>query len=358
MINKIKFLLLLCLSFVSGLALAQSNFKPGFIITNTNDTIHGTIDYRGDLMMSQICRFRPGGYGKYEKYGPADISAFRFIDGKYFVSKEYNGNHHFLEFLINGIVNVYFLRTMEADYYLMEKDELGLTEIPYEESYRIIGNSRYRYRSNKHFGVLNLYMSDASDFYSRISDIKKPTHQNLIRLAEDYHYKVCEGETCLIYEKKAPFIKVNIELSWGQISYQKQNWNYIYYSSIVDQKYINSGIMAHVWLPRANENFYLRTGITMSRLQYSRYKSNLYKFPIQCEYIYPKGIIRPKVAYGISIYQPFNQAVSFMGGVNIKIYKPVYLSFNYETDYTPRDVFLLPQYFISKNLSSGIYVEL
>jgi hypothetical protein len=356
--KKIETLLFLFLSFASGLLVAQSNFKPGYIITTTSDTVYGTIDYRGDLIMGQVCKFRPGGKGKYDRYTPFDIIAFRFIEGKYYVSKEYKGNHYFLEFLINGIVKIYFLRTIDTDYYLMEKDGHNLTEIPYEESYRNNGNTRYRYRSNTHYGILNYYMNDAPDFYSRIMDINKPTHQNLIRLAEDYHYKVCDEETCVIYEKKIPLFKVNLELSRGPISFNGYNWNYLYFNSYIDQNYINSGILAHFWLPRANENFYLRTGIYLARLEFARYKSNLYKIPLHCEYIYPKGIIRPKAAYGISLYQPFNQSVSFMGGVNIKIYKPLFLSFNYEFDYTSREVFLLPQFFISKYFSTGIYVDL
>ena len=37
---------------------AQTDFRPGYIIENSGDTIHGEIDYRGDILMGNVCRFK------------------------------------------------------------------------------------------------------------------------------------------------------------------------------------------------------------------------------------------------------------------------------------------------------------
>lgn len=43
---------------ISGPLLAQTNFQPGYIINNTNDTIHGYIDNRGEIRNMRVCEFR------------------------------------------------------------------------------------------------------------------------------------------------------------------------------------------------------------------------------------------------------------------------------------------------------------
>jgi len=45
---------------------AQTNFKPGYIIKNSADTLYGKIDYRGDLLMGSICRFKSENEGLYK----------------------------------------------------------------------------------------------------------------------------------------------------------------------------------------------------------------------------------------------------------------------------------------------------
>ena len=45
---------------LTGVLNAQSDFRPGYIISTTGDTIFGEIDYRGDLSMSNVCRFKNG----------------------------------------------------------------------------------------------------------------------------------------------------------------------------------------------------------------------------------------------------------------------------------------------------------
>jgi hypothetical protein len=59
-------------------------------------------------------------------------------------------------------------------------------------------------------------MQDAPNLQSKINDIKKPGHQNLIKLAEDYHNAVCEGEKCIIYAKSAPLIKIITRINSGR----------------------------------------------------------------------------------------------------------------------------------------------
>jgi len=58
---------------LDGLLYAQTVFKPGYVIKEAGDTIFGEIDYRGDLLMNNRCRFRVSKNYDENEYSPYDI---------------------------------------------------------------------------------------------------------------------------------------------------------------------------------------------------------------------------------------------------------------------------------------------
>lgn len=185
---------------------------------------------------------------------------------------------------------------METIIILTEEDVI-LTEIPYEEGIKYVDYEPKYFESKKHIGILNYYMKNAPQFQSRIQSLKKPEHQSLIKLAEDYHNAVCNGEKCIIYEKKAPLIKILPELVGGVIMYSNVE-------DLNDKYYLHTGIIGHIWLPRNSEKLFFQSGVLFSQLHSDGEKSDFYKIPSKLEYIYPKGILRPRIAYGLNFYIP------------------------------------------------------
>lgn len=104
----------------------------GYVITNPGDTLFGEIDYRGDLLMGKLCRFKDNN-GEEQEFLPAGIQGYRFIDSKYYISLEVNGRNVFLEYLINGKVSIYYLRDDAGDHYYIDKEGEVMKEIPYNE---------------------------------------------------------------------------------------------------------------------------------------------------------------------------------------------------------------------------------
>ncbi|MFW5658286.1 MAG: hypothetical protein ACOCYF_02455, partial [Bacteroidota bacterium] len=76
---KLKGLILFGILLSTGVLHAQTDFRPGYIIQNAGDTVYGEIDYRGDLLMGRLCRFKEAD-NSIKDYSPYDIAAFRFID--------------------------------------------------------------------------------------------------------------------------------------------------------------------------------------------------------------------------------------------------------------------------------------
>jgi hypothetical protein len=349
--NLIRLLLLAGFLFSAVLVNGQTDFRPGYVIDLNNDTIFGEIDYRGDVLMSEICRFRKNSKENEIRYSPTDILAYRFIDSKYFVAKEITGKKVFLEFLINGQINIYYRKSYMGDHYYLEKEDAQLIEIPYEEGVKHQYDMVYLHKSTKHIGILSYYMKDAPDLQSKINTISKPEHKNLIKLAEDYHNLVCKDEACIIYEKQMPALKMNLELIGGGVRYQNVGF-------IENTFHFQSGILTHIWMPRTSEKLYLRTGFLFTVLEYDGETRAVVKFPFQFEYIYPRGRVRPVMAYGVNLYRPVYQSVAFMGGLNIKLTEMSYLGLYFDADFMPfTHIPLLPKKLLTHSILAGFIIK-
>ncbi len=238
----------------------------------------------------------------------------------------------------------------DGDHYFIQKDGYPLIEIPYEKKKVIIGDdgNKYFLEMNKHIQILKMYMGDAPGIQTSIDDIRVPDHKNLIILGEDYHNLTCEGEECLIYEKKLPGMSINLEILGGYVNRKPTD-------DREGDNYFQGGILMHLSLPRLNEKLYLRMGLLNETDEYDDF---MVRTPIQLEYIYPKSKIRPKVAVGVSLFgMPlppmfwvYSTSISFMGGVNIELNKSFYLSINYDIDITSSGI-------RSQSLLGGIYID-
>lgn len=344
---KLKGLLLLVFLSSTGLVRAQSNFKPGYIIKNPGDTIYGQIDYRGDLIMGRTCKFKSDD-NTVVKYFPGDIIAYRFIDGKYYISREINGKKVFLEYLIKGKVNIYYLRDDSGNHYYIDKDDMKMVELPYEEGKKFVDNKEVYYETTRHLGLLYTYMHDAPVMESRIKTIKKPEHKSLIKLAEYYHNVVCYGEKCIIYENKAPLFKIMPEITVGVVDFQESN-------DMTSESNMQYGITAHIWMPRTNEKMYFRTGLILTKVDFSGEKCN-FKIPCHFEYIYPTGTFRPRFAYGLNFYKLRKISSSFNLGFNLQLNENVFISATSDVEFNTT-MLIIPNSFFSYSLQLGMVFD-
>jgi hypothetical protein len=343
-----KLILIGLLIFTKALT-AQTDFRSGYVIKLSGDTLHGKIDYQSDLLMSKNCKFEYGG-NRITNYLPDSIIAFKFIDGRYYVSREINEKREFLECLIDGRISVFYMRDEEGDHYFLDKEGLELTELPYKEGVKLVNNKQVYYQTTKHIGALTYFMQDAPKLKTRIASFAAPTHKNLIQLAEDYHNEVCEEQKCIIYKKKLPLLKIIPELTGGVI-------NYFHVENLNNKLYFQTGIITHIWIPRVNEKMYVRTGILFSQLEFADGKTNFYKIPVQFEYFYPKGIFRPRLSYGLNFYYPTNTSVSLNLGTNIKLTKSAFISATYEIEFNPT-MMILPGSLLANSFNIGILLNL
>lgn len=300
---------------------AQENNQSGYVITKTNDTIRGYIQ---NVNINQFtrCSFKVNKDSKIVDYLPGEIVAYRFGEnGKFFISKETpstSGNKIlFLEYLIKGKASIYFMRD-NTDHYYIQKEDDKLLELT--EPQKITNNAEGNYLTpQKYTGRLKYVLSDCPSIYSEIDALKLYPDQ-LIKLAKDYHEKVCDSEKCIVFEKKNNPVKFHIGVLAG-ISYNDFKFNATNYTD--DRLGAFAGCKVEIEnLIYALERITLNTGLIFQ--YYSTYKFHIdvyqysysdftgnqilnlnlnataFKIPLTVNYMLTQSKVRPYIGGGIT----------------------------------------------------------
>jgi hypothetical protein len=280
---------------ISSMPFAQGYFKPVYIITNEKDTLFGT----GSIAPNQdFCFFKVNEEGDYRIFKADEITAFRIIDGQYFVSKQIKNpggdNKCFLlEFLVDGEIDVFRLRN--ANRFFIEKENEELLELKEGNDEVISIDGRYYTQKDRTYaGYMRYYMSDAPVVFPEIDKIDRLTQRDLVKIAVDYHNAVCTDEECINYTKALSEMSFTCKLE----AFSGVNYHNAYYTPYY-------GLQVHVWRKMKKERFFLKMGIIYSDKNYENKLSNdadardySIKIPISLQYVFCDGIFKPTIAIG------------------------------------------------------------
>lgn len=300
--------------------LSQSNYKEGYIITMEKDTVHGLIDFRTDHTNSLICKFKLSDEASEKNYQPGEIAGYRFVnEGKYYVSRavviDSLKRTVFLEFLVQGLLNLYYFPEGIGCYFFENKDGtlVAITKKPDE----IIDNSKLKV-DDRYKGMLSYISRDCLPLAFKTSKVEF-NKESMIVFTKDYHDQMCDsGEKCIIFENdyKKKFTKFNFTAFSG-IEFNDIKFNDINLSKMLSFSPI-VGIGLNISSPRLIKSVSIMVDAILSKiagacdysnnLTYSQYsfsgiKSN---FSGGLEYIYQKGKFRPAINAGISYSYFFN----------------------------------------------------
>src|SRR5512133_2248137 len=201
---------------------AQKSFENGYIVTNNNDTVYGQIDIKSNTHNSKSCLFRDTRNETLQSLGPEEIKCFR-TNSKYYVSKEVKidsvRQKVFLEYLVDGIADLYYFRDALNEFYFIEKDgvlsELSNQEITiHVEGDGIDHNDRtFVKNSNQYMGVLSYLFRDGENMAPKIARTDFQ-YRSLITLTKDYHEAVCKDGKCIDYTRSG-LQKIYLEVGIG-----------------------------------------------------------------------------------------------------------------------------------------------
>ena len=120
----------------AGIAQAQKNFQPGFIVPLSGDTLRGEVDSRGGQRMATLCLFRTAADPTQRRYSPTELKAYGFATGAHYESCPLptapgTPAALFLQVLAQGKATLYTYTDEEArTRYFFRKDRSGaVTEL-------------------------------------------------------------------------------------------------------------------------------------------------------------------------------------------------------------------------------------
>jgi hypothetical protein len=217
--NKAFSLTFLLFALLSYALKAQSDFQPGYVLKSNGDTLKGFIDLRNNELCSKKCIFKQKEESQPIEFLPEEIKAYRFIDGKYYISKQVTIDSvpkmFFLEILVEGKANVYALLNDNVNYFFIEKEKEPIYVLKkkirvfdkesnavyeYGKNGQLYPASNYISEDNKYKGALIYYLQEDPDIREKVYRMDLD-QKNLIKIAVDYHNYVCDNEKCIVYAK-------------------------------------------------------------------------------------------------------------------------------------------------------------
>ncbi|MDR1699259.1 MAG: hypothetical protein LBR75_05505 [Prevotellaceae bacterium] len=318
----------------SVFSFAQSNFKPGIVITNSNDTLQGYIDYRTDEMNARIARFKFNLENtEVKSFVPGEIAGYRFTDaGRYYVSRTIEitaGKPQtvFLEFLVQGMLNLYFYHDRESslDFYVFEDKNGKMTYTTRRPELVTTTSGGSLLRDDKQFrGIIAHNFQEYKPVQNEVKDMDFD-HSSMINFVKNYHSALCiTGEECIVFEGKEDrkFFKPNFFVSGG-VEYQSfsKKYNNEYFGNVKltsnnTAPIIRTGV--ELSMPRLGNSISVPVSVYFSKIEWDLkgkvngvltnnyhqiqyFSANRIGVDVSVKYTYPQGRIRPNAEFGLNL---------------------------------------------------------
>lgn len=219
----ITYLFLVNLLSISVFAV-NTEWKNGYVVSLTGDTIRGQVGIHDNGSNYHSCKFRSSLKGEITNYSPADISAYGTESGLVYSSLKVKSvnldDTYFVQFLFNGIVNLYYIELPQDSVYsyILKREDSERTVLM-----RTVEDSKSRPTAIKRIRITTAtVLGDCPEIQDDIRKIKG-NRDELIKLLEKYHHIVCDDIRCIIYAEKKPkrkhFIGPYVGMRYNEVNH-------------------------------------------------------------------------------------------------------------------------------------------
>ena len=252
---------------------AQTNPQPGYIITNENDTIRGTIDYLNDFRNMYTCHFRADGAHDFQKYKPGEISGYRLTNtGIFYVTRTFVVGHKeqtiFAEYLLKGGVSLYYARDAHTQYYYWVDEDGKVARMAYDGEKASMSADENTYRKRMIVEVSQM-LRKSPDAQKRLWKTNYSS-TDLVDLTREYDEAYCtDAGECVqfVFDSKKKYgLKVSFRIEAGvdfntvrNKHYTGENW----IETSCATPYL--GIGADFLIPRFSKSLSLETLLTVNK---------------------------------------------------------------------------------------------
>ncbi|XOV91368.1 MAG: hypothetical protein ACFHWX_14260 [Bacteroidota bacterium] len=297
---------------ISFLAFSQSDFKEGFYISNENDTIRGLIEDRSGTANFLSCTFKEQKSSKQIKLQPEEIMSYQFDDGRLFLSKEIYVDSvkrtAFVEFLVDGISDLYFYRDPDHYFYIIESEKGQVIELQ-EQKITELDVAKKDFDPFWHVRKLKVAFADCMEIQPQVEQASF-THKSLIKLTKDYHNYVCDDYECIVYEKSLGPPKIYFSPLIG-VSASNIKFVDSFYSGFNFDQNMNAAFGGEIEavLALINSRISVQLDVLFRKNNYhGNYNgyydlyinNNLMQYSLLFKYRFLSGIIRPSLGVGFS----------------------------------------------------------
>jgi len=199
--GPVKVITLAITLFLSSIAGFSADFRDGYVVLSSNDTITGLVDFVKGNGAYRSCYFKASATDQVIIYKPAEIQGYGFLFDKIFVSRDVQGNEAhervFLSVIISGLVTLYQFE----DAFYLEKDGHSLSKLSNETIETFIDGKTILKNTNRHIAILNMLMADLPQLQKEIQMLKL-NEESLTRLVEKYN--AFKEVSFTIYKNRKP----------------------------------------------------------------------------------------------------------------------------------------------------------
>lgn len=253
---------------------AQSDFRYGYVIMQSQDTVWGLVDYREGLRKYHTCDFKSCDTAAVTQYTAADIRGYRFIDDKLFVSKRIKSYADtvetvFIEVIVGGKISLFRYENQ----FFVSKDGSAPHKLTNERYETVVNGNRVVTSSNRYIGVLNHLMSDCRGLASRIKSTDL-FEKSLTEVVEAYNE--CMKAPAVIYKSRLPYAKATLGLVGGagmtRLSFANAHQEYLqgdFEPSIGPL----GGVSLDLFSPRVNQRLSFHAELLYGQAHYASFVS-------------------------------------------------------------------------------------
>ncbi|TGE22957.1 porin family protein [Hymenobacter metallicola] len=192
-----KFLPLTLLATVASVSsvIAQNDFRPGYVVPTSGDTIRGLIDNRGTVTLARQIRFKASAEGSVTEYAPAQLRAAGFTPGQNYESLSVDGGQAFLAVLAKGPVSLYrYSDPNDRQHYYVLSATRPLTELLQRDTVQeAMVNGAAKRVKVRAYPFRKVLASSFTGCYTITGDLARAElkESTLIRLFQSYYS--CQG---------------------------------------------------------------------------------------------------------------------------------------------------------------------
>lgn len=245
-----------------SISVAQSDFREGYYIKLTGDTVFAKIDFKTTAKKYESCLVKEGNTER--AFLPQQIKAYGFINDRFYSSEISDSS--FVEVLVLGAIDLYG----SVDKFLLKKDNKLYTLESFKEI-TDVKEAKIVVEKSKWRGILAYLISDCLKDSGKQVERIKFKERDLTELI--LKYNDCKGENNQEIKKNLPWTKFEYGITVGFFRTKLYNNRYSYLYNKYKEKYHDFspaiGFSLNISSPRIVQNVDFQTGLVFAKYQFS-----------------------------------------------------------------------------------------